>query len=494
MPFDLEDFEERAEKWKPCGYEEKIERRLRFLDGDIRDDVKAELRRQYPETYDGMVPAARNLVPMIVAEKAKAFEGSTWRLRVRGGEDLADDDPRQRLLVRLWTKAGMQLLLEQVDIYTEALGTVFLVFGWDARRRVLTASIWLPHKVDLVADPDSPADLDLAAGVLLELCHADGARGGSEAKERHAFWSARPGFEAHFLLVGDDIYPPGPDNPKMLNPYRGMEEPGMPPAALVPIVAFSLASRDRGLFLLKDEDLYCETLGICASATDIDEIGRHQGFGELYIKPSPNKGGDERVEGGGTRARGPSVAQVLAPGEDVELLSPSPAIDALRQVLQDRIKHVAIVRGLPASSVLADSRTVAAAESLQIERIPLNEYRKKSIARQVPSIERLWYVMRTVWNTHAAPLGLTTFDDDLELVWTPGDLTYRSNNGTPQAAPSWLTVNEWRARQGVGPLRLPDGSLDPRGDLLPSDVEAMRGAAPSADTTPQDPQQAGGAP
>lgn len=132
--------------------------------------------------------------------------------------------------------------------------------------------------------------------------------------------------------------------------------------------------------------------------------------------------------------------------------------------MKDRLTRLAMLHRLAAGSVLSEARTVAAAEAVAIERISLEEYREESVARYRGAIKRLWVVLRAVWNTRAAPLGLRTFDADLELCWHPGDLSFRSAN-VPAVAPELLTPNEWRRRLGEGPLRKPDGSLDPDGDV-----------------------------
>jgi hypothetical protein len=459
--FDVDDFIERSDDRKPAGYCDAIRQRLRFLQNNAEQDIKDALEVFFPESHEGMIPVSKNIVPMVVSERAKVFRRSSFRVarqKADGSiEELTNDDKIQRTFQRAWREARIVTRLKEANRYTEALEVVFLRLAWDSAQKRICGQHFTGDVTHIVVDPDRPTDLDAGPGVLLRIDSSD------PKIERYEFWSAF----RHFLVVDGEPVPVG-DNLDGVNPYTVAFAPGEDERGIVPVVTFLNHPPSEGLWSLANADLFKESIALSAAATDLQEIVRQQGYSELYI--AADQAGQQQMQAS-QMVRGPGIVHTLPRGAEIQEISPQPSIAPTNDVLKDRLKHSAMLQRLPAGAVLSEARTVAAAEALEIERISLEEYREDSIEQYIEAVDRVWLVFRAIWNARANEHKQPTFDPDIVLVWTPGDLQFRSAQ-IPSVCPEYVTLNQFRARVGDGPLLKDDGTPHPWGDLLPAELRA----------------------
>jgi len=418
---ELKEFLARAAKWKPAGFDEEMNVRLAYYLGDQEQDLVAHLRIAFPLSYGQMVPHTVRIMRKVVDARSKLF-GKDSRFTIRRAQEttgeIGDPYPADSAEARRWAElqkvADFKRRLRTVNRWTEALNTVVVAVGYDERAQAATLTIFPPQFVHVDFDPDHPTDLDKAKGILLEVAGPAGVASSSRKLEekRFEYWSAAEARPEHYVIDGSgELVTVASMNGE--NPYRAAD--GKP---VVPLVAFHSEELELGFFTAANGDLVRSNRSINVTLTDEHHIARLQGFGQTYISRTTSAGGEAAPKA--ELHFGPDKAVYLNRGEEAGVLSTNPQLDALEAIVTADARRVTTLWDVPAGTVLADSRTVASAEALVVEREPQLEAREDQVERYRAPVERLFELLRIVVNHHAPTL--KQLPKAARITWEPGDL------------------------------------------------------------------------
>lgn len=416
-----------AARWKPPGFDAEMQLRLAYYLDDQIDDLRAELKRRFPETHATMTPVALPIVRLLTQEAAKVFLQTTKLEVVEPGQD----QPSEALAA--WWKAaqeqmGLGLRLKRADAYTWLLRTAGLKIGYDEAAGRFCAHVVFPQSVMVVPDPNAPMDLDRAYGVAVAIASEDGISGG----KRWEFWSAREG-EGETALHGILTVTGGDEDEKpqvTFTPDEGDPMRGPGGRAMVPLVLFTAHTDELGLFTTENKGLVEANRGLNVLVTDIHHIAEQQGFGVLVLTSSQGEDSPGKI------VRAPNTAISLKSGTDAKFINPGAPLADLVQLADSRLKQTAVLRGLPAGAVSVEARAVASGVALQIEMRPLLEQRADAIEVYRDPMRRLWDVIRAthnayretpnflsrIWAKLTGKARLGEIGEDVEMRWTPGDV------------------------------------------------------------------------
>jgi hypothetical protein len=401
-----------ADAWKPEGYDAEMARRLAYYLDDQEPELRAEMRRRFPETHTTMTPVTVPLVRLLTQEQAKVFLSTTKLDLVEEGKEKPDEK-----LVAWWEKTkermGLGLRLKRADCYTTLLRTAGLRIGYSDGR--YSAHVVFPQTVKVASHPDAPMDLDRAYGVAVEIASDSGLQGGAR---RWEYWCARGGEELHLILeIGQDG--DGKQTVSVVQTDTGDPLQRSDGKSIVPLVLFSAHTEELGLFATEGKGLVPANLGLNVLVTDIHHIAEQQGFGVMVVSSPAGEDAPPKL------VRAPNTAISLKGGTTATFINPGAPLAELVQLADTRIKQAAVFRGLPAGAVSIEARAVASGIALQIEMRPLLEQRSDAIEVYREPMRRLWEVVRATHNAYRAKE-----DDGLDgeikptvsLRWTPGEI------------------------------------------------------------------------
>lgn len=428
MHSDLIAFLERAERWKPSGYDAEMALRLDYYLGSQEWDVTQQLKMHFPLSWQNMAIHTARLTRKVVDTRAHVFsKQSRFPLITDGGVALPDTDPGAKRWSNIQRSSDLRQRLKTVNRWAELLNTVLLAVAYDDDAQAPKLTVLAPQFVNVEFDPAYPFSIQRARGVMVELAGENGAAEsdwGSPASlrqtegRRFEFWTTDPNGPVHVILDGDGhtVEMEGMDGS---NPYR--DERGRP---VIPIVPFHAHDPELGFFSLANGDLVRENRSLNLTLTDMHYIARCQGFGQVVIERSVTGGGNTGKGGSQSAseqlAMGPAKALVLKPGEKASVLQAQPLLAQLESIVTSDAKRSAVFHDVPAGAVLADSRTIASAAALVVEREPLIEAREEQVDHYRKAVEETFRVMRVVNNWHA-PTSLM-LPADATMAFQPGDL------------------------------------------------------------------------
>jgi hypothetical protein len=414
----LEAFLKRAERWKPAGYDGEMALRLAYYLGDQEQDLLAQLQAHFPKSYSRMALHTRRLARKVVDARAKVFtKASRFVLTDAAGKELAATSSDAKRWAEIVEACDLLQRLKTVNRWTEALNTVVVAVGYDERAESPVLTLVAPQLLHADFDERYPHSLERAHDAAVEIASSTGLRQVSEKIEgkRFEYWSAGDD-PVHLIVDGNGriVEYPGVDGE---NPYRDPKTN----AALLPLVAFHREPPELGFFTTANGDLVRSNRSLNITETDLHHIARCQGYGQAYIERDAMAGSSDSDKGPPPeRAFGPDKVVNLRRGEKAGVLETNPKLDALEQIATADAKKAATDWDVPAGMVLADSRTVASAEALVVDREPQLEAREEQIPLYRKPLGRLFELIRIVNNAHA-PVG-KRLSETSRLVWHPGDL------------------------------------------------------------------------
>jgi len=359
-----------------------------------------------------------NCVRRVILDQAKVFAGSgKFDLARPDGVALAAEDvavKRWADIYRGTSDVGLVSRLKNTDQWTLLFNTCIAEVVPDAKLRMPRIYLHPPHQVWVALDPFHPTDLQRARGVLLEVASESGLEqvggGARDMKERRfMYYSARTDPPSAFLIDGTGDLVQSEDNPDDLMPYRNAA--GEP---VLPLVPFFEHIEELGFYCAQGQDLFDWQRSFNLSLTDVHNIAELQGFGELIFESQPGASKEQPQI-----VRGPTRANQLPPGVSAKVLSYSPMLRELIDLMREDVTRFMLLRGLPPGRVMAESRGVASGDALEIEERPLAEGRLDRVDLFRPRVAQLFDVLRMV-NNYAYPD--QPIDPALTLSWSPGEL------------------------------------------------------------------------
>lgn len=408
---ELARFETEAARWKPKGLDQEFALRLDYYLHRQQHDVLAQLKVRYRKTWAEVATCMETLpvTRFFVKELSKTFlNGAALHLvDDASGESLEADDERARAWAEAQEETALALKLKQVDRYTTLMRTCFLVFDRAAGEE-LTAQVYLPQFVDVAFDDAHPFDLDMAWGVRLRIGGASPSADGKE-RARFAFWCGRPEAPQYRVLLSDGEVEPVPGNEAGAVPFTDAD--GKP---IVPVVMFTAHTEELGPFTDAHQGLHLFNRSIDVMITDVHHGGLAQYFGQLAITyPAGMEPSSQS-----TYEVGPTRALQLKDGATATILSPSPQIAQMVDLLDRDLKRQAMLHGLPPGSVSLEARAVPSGVALQIEMRPLMEERTDSVDVYRRPMARLWEVVQAVYDAREA----TPVFAGVCAKWQPGEI------------------------------------------------------------------------
>ncbi len=330
-------------------------RRLDFYhDGQLAYlQVELEKRFLHPEK---LRPVFVNIVKKVINRLAQVY----WQIPKR---EIQGADRDRTIYAEISRSSGLDMKLKMASRYVKLLKTVVL------------RPVWRNGKMDL--DILTPDILDVQMGLSPEdlVSVAVTHYGVSERIEDVTFsvWT--------------------PETWRKLN-YQGREiESGTNPYGVVPFVPLWDRTPIGGEFWLDGgDDIMSLQEAVNERLVDLLHVIRFQAFGVGFIK---GRGGEsiDSIDPG-SLVELPENGELGYAATEAQISETVEAIDKL-------VKWAAISNGLPASS-LSTEPTEESGISKMVSNFELLEMRRDDVALFRTYEQRLFYVMRAVWNAHNA--------------------------------------------------------------------------------------------
>jgi len=361
-----------------------------FYRGRHIEHMKAFIRAALPQEAERLIASlngldALDLVRMVTEDMSVVFhrEPDTDLYDTRTGESLPDGHPDRDL----WDVDKKSVLLgptlKQVDEYTTVHQTALMQVAWVDDGVTEPHVQWVvhaPQNVHVNQNVGNPLSARAAYSVHIELpSSVDSATGAHPARMLSFF---RIGDEWHYLVhdengqIDRSMMTLQADPTDTRNPYHQH-----------PVAVFRASLPERGHFFAPwREAWWLRQRQTNMQLVDLMNICRHQGFSILLAEHAENLPKDQVVSPG---------ARVDALGEaTLRYITANPNIDALEKVLENGLRRMAIVEGLPADhwTYLGGVRNLASMKQVQ---------NRKTI-RQKSAIPFYDCAMRDLWAVHKA--------------------------------------------------------------------------------------------
>jgi hypothetical protein len=262
-------------------------------------------------------------------------------------------------------------------------------------RRVVV-DCWGPHEVEVTpgADPIRAHDLHSAERVRVRVP--------IDARDDQSSY-------AWMVLTASEAYIEAPDGRRPVYGSSIRHDFGRVPVAYVHQV-----DPQRGRWCPPpDEALLAETLGLSMMLTDLEHADRHGYAQRMLIRDSGDDGMGFRPQGEDKLPTGPEHWTMLPPGiSGVSVLEPRVDRAAKMQMIRDRLRMFAELRGLPADSLLKSQYSSSTELALrERDRAKARAPYARSMTRLEDQVARL-----TSWTSSTAGVPLPT-DPGLSLVY-----------------------------------------------------------------------------
>lgn len=419
-----------AEAWGwDADYRSEIERRIKYLDGDMEDDgldlLEAEFSQTYKDMENKMVewPITRH----IISKKAQAFRGNGARFFLcdDSGEELDAQDPASVAFSGLVRDANLKHVLYKLDQVEELCNSAGAKVWWDGTK--VRVSRWDPHKVAIAVNEMREWDPYSAYAVGFERSATNGING---TDERWEVWGARD------VRVADDkdedgmpIYEPSlhylTSVRESWSVSEGDANPFRDPKTGKPIYPFT--------WFRKDEDRVYWSGG-----DDLVRMNRILNLGLTYLHHNitwqmAKVPVFELPPGGATadvmatlqkmKLVTPNNAFSLPPGVKLSWVGPDAQLEPFVSVYEMLIQYHALLNQLSPKSLDIRGGLPQSGIALRIELDNLVRYWTERVDVLRPHVVDLLKKMVIVYNYYAPRLtGATPIPDNVTPNWDPGQI------------------------------------------------------------------------
>ena len=406
-------FVKRVRASQPMRYADRIATACAFQDGYSEAATVETLRRNFPATWDRMVPRTVGLVERVAETKALVFEGSPQLLLSNADGEPVTETPDGTQWADVLLDGDVLATLRRGDLRSVVQRQAFVRFTWDDVEGYIRSDVFDAHAVLPLLDPDRP-DVMTAPVVAFEIAGTTDKDG--RPVRRYEVWTAmlgtdeagQPTTSATVTVVdeaGNVLSEPTP------NPYRWPD--GTP---LIPVVRLGDTTSEPWPW--PRESVLSAQLAVNVDITNRNHVTLMQGHGQWSVTQTERNAdpwpGSALKSVRANRLTDdpsdvPSVSVAMGPDEIARVpygfslshTSQGANLDGLLKAEEATIREFAAFEGIPSGALLDSAREVSGV-ALLLEREPLHKYRRDRIAAFHRAVERALDYVVIVWDTHAA--------------------------------------------------------------------------------------------
>jgi hypothetical protein len=357
---------------------EDAARKLDFYNDEQADHLLTQIAGNY-KSPERIAPVSVNLVRKIVRALSTVYLQDAVRT-------LDGSQQEQEIYSLIEDSASLPVKMKLANRYARLLGSILIRPVW--RNGQMDLDILTPDILDVFCG-DSPEDVQAVMVTLF-------SDTGLQTEIEYSLWTPEQvqRLDYRFSVISSEP-----------NPYGIL--PFVPVFACPPTTEFWLPGAND-LMLVQD--------AINERLTDIWHTLRFQSFGVAYIKEG-DKGKHKHSRPSSTVDIGPNSLLLLPPDGEVGFAAPKAPIQDSLNAIEFLMKQTAITNGLSAASMSLNP-TEQSGISRIVANTELEELRRDDIAMFAKVEQRLFHIIRTIWNIHnpqrpmreATPLRVDFFD------------------------------------------------------------------------------------
>ena len=345
----------------------------------------------------------------------------------------SENDKDQEILDQIIDDNHADILFQQLAHYIFLLKTCFVKVSW--RNDKVMLDIMGPQYTSIDSDEDDPSVMKRII-YPKTIVRFDNYR----PVGTYAYWDE----ETFKLLNENGREVPNPDNPDNKNPY-----------GIIPIACFRETDPTEGYYVWPPDDLDNAQTNVNMLRTYMLYLIKLQSFSQPVIHNPGSKDAVISVD--------PSLPIILYDKPDLksvfEFVTPSPAIEAVREVMGDLLSEVFAVYGVDPGSFV-QSKAVKSAESIQALNAKLEEYRDNQKLMFTNQMHDLIDIIKVVWNVNNP--GNTISDDDVVIRVLESKIQ-------PDKVDDRIKIRDWELEHNL--TTLPELMVEEEGDLTLDEAE-----------------------
>jgi hypothetical protein len=408
-------------KWQPQGYKPEIATRMRYLDGNMRDDLLEVLKAEFENTWEHMQRSIVSLpmVSHIISKKATVFEGSgRFFLVDPNKEEIDADSDEAQAFQDMINESLVWMALKRADEVVELAHSAALKVWWDNDH--VTVSTFNPNLVDILPDPNRELDPYNARAVLFQRTGIDGIRSAA----RHEIWGAEDQETASDIdAYGQPIFDPTvhfiSDGKNSWSTNENNENPFKDPATGRSIYPYA--------WLVDNRDSLYKSGG-----NHLVEMNRIVNWGLTYLHHGMNwmsigipvfeKDPGSNVKLPQNRIVSPKHALALPANVRFSFVRNEINLGAITNTYELLMKYHAMMSGIDPANLAVDQGQARSGFAIKLEMSGLEKHRAMKIPLYKPNVIHLLNVMIIVHNYYAELAGKTKIHEDFEPDWSPGEM------------------------------------------------------------------------
>ena len=344
----------------------------------------------------------------------------------------AESESDQAILDEIINDNHADILFQQLAHYIFLLKTCFVKCAW--RNDKVMLDLMGPQYTSIDSDENDPSVMKRII-YPKSIVRFDNYR----PVGTYAYWDE----ETFKLLNENGREVPNPDNPSNVNPY-----------GIIPIACFRETDPTEGYYVWPPDDLDNAQTNVNVLRTYMMYLIKLQSFSQPVIHNPGSKDAVITVD--------PSLPIILYDKPDLkslfEFVTPTPAIDSVKDVMETLLSEVFAVYGVDPGSFV-QSKAVRSAESIQASNAKLEEYRDNMKLMFINQMHDLLDIIRVVWNTHNSN------------KLSDGEFVVRiiESKIQPDKVDDRLKLRDWELEHNL--TTLPEVMIEEEGDLTLEEAE-----------------------
>lgn len=461
----LEDILDRGRRAKGGeAYDQDMASRRRHYEGKAQGDIKAEIRKRYPNNADRMHLPGLNRARQIADQDASVYDYEPRRfLKDADGAPADQDGEAARRFAALVDAACLDTVMLEVDRRVQLANSYVLKLEWDAQDDAPVIRKFWPCDVYPVPHPRWPTRWDRLCALAVRIGSIDGAPVTKPDEQWFDVWwrawdddeGFGPWFRQQMRKDGSSVRAFGDAAETGEGPRGQYALPRLP------YLAVHRGDPDCGPFVDMDRDLVEALQTIHAVHADEIHTLARQAHAELALFQDGKAPQETNLVGGAGRLLGPFPST-----SRIDVLNPRPAIDELRKSRESLVEDLAILRRQPRYAYSSKRASIETGVKLRLEQEPQDKKRREDAK-----------FMRAFERTQLLPALMELHDEFAKTNW-------RFRDDAPEMTPEMVVAEPPNYED---PLAALDRAVRGRDAGLYSDAEAavVIGLHPDVETAEQ---------
>lgn len=392
----LDELKKEDRTWKPGNFDDEATAILSYYEDSARALTVERLKKLGVGLANNERPLEVSLLRRIIDRVATVYDRPPTRWLLQGGLRLPDNDPSTVAMLKALELAKADQAWRLVDSTRACVRQCLIRYYPNDYGRSVDLRVFGPQDVLRQPNPGAPDRIEADRRIALKL-----------AGKVYELWTRT--LDGWICQWVDEKGEPLPEQP---GPFAAVG--GVSPYAELPLqmVYDSFPGGRAWLPLRLSRRAWVEAIN--ALANDLWSLVKNQAHTTRVAKfADPNHHYPEEA--------GHSAVVEISPQDDVEDLTPNPAIAECQAVLESLLRMWTLSEDLPAEE-FQPGRQVVTGAALRVLDRPLLSRRESQIPMAIEDEAAGYRKLRAVWNVHAETWGRAPLDETTELSVEIADL------------------------------------------------------------------------